>query len=125
MRLSMLLVTLALVACGGGSGGGSQVADINLTSQGAVTASGNSPINITIPSGGQVHFFNKDTAPHKITSPECTELNSPQLAPNQDFLTSIGGGPRACTFKDSLNPSAPGFNGNITVGDTGTPGGGY
>src|SRR5512140_1573804 len=106
MRLAYLLVPLALVACGGSGGGGNQApAEIDLTATGA-TAGGNPSVSIIIPSGGQVHFVNKDTKPHQITSSQCPELNTPQLAPNADSgmitLTSSG---VTCTFADSLNPS--------------------
>ena len=126
MRLAYLLVPLALVACGGSGGGGNQApAEIDLTATGA-TAGGNPGVNITIPSGGQVHFVNKDTTPHQITSAECPELNTAQLAPNADSgLLTLTGGPKACTFKDSLNASNSAYSGNITVSAPGTPGGGY
>ncbi len=126
MRFAYLLVPLALVACGGSGGGTNQApAEIDLTATGA-TAGGNPSVNIDIPSGGQVHFVNKDTKPHQVTSPECAELNTAQLAPNADSgLLTLQGGPKGCTFKDSLDPSNAAFSGNITVSAPGTPGGGY
>jgi hypothetical protein len=126
MRLAYLLVPLAFIACGGSGGGGNQApAEIDLTATGA-TAGGNPTVNITIPSGGQLHFFNKDTKPHQITSPECAEINTPQLAPNQDSpMITVQGGPKSCTFKDTLNPTNSAYSGNITVSAPGTPGGGY
>lgn len=126
MRSALLVaIPFALFACGSDSGGGSQEADINLTANGAVTASGITPINITVPSGGQIHFFNKDTAAHQISSSSCGELNSPRLAAGQDFLTTVTGGPKSCSFEDSLNPTSAAFSGNISVAAAGTPGGGY
>jgi len=126
MRFAYLLVPLALVACGGSGGGSNQApAEIDLTATGA-TAGGAPTVNIDIPSGGQLHFFNKDTKPHQMTSPECAEIATPQLAPNQDSpMITVVGGPKACTFKDSLNPSNTAYSGNITVSAAGTPGGGY
>ena len=126
MRLAYLLVPLALVACGGSGGGGNVApAEIDLTAAGA-TAGGNPTVNITIPSGGQVHFLNKDTKPHQITSAECPELNTAQLAPAADSgLITLGGGPKACTFKDNLDPTNAAYSGNITVSQAGSPGGGY
>lgn len=127
MRLACLLVPLALVACGGSGGGGGNVApaEIDLTATGA-TAGGNPTVNITIPSGGQVHFVNKDTKPHQITSADCLELNTAQLAPSADSgLITLNGGPKACTFKDNLNPTNAAYSGNINVSTAGSPGGGY
>lgn len=126
MRLACLLVPLALFACGGSDGGANQApAEIDLTATGA-TAGGNPTVNIDIPSGGQVHFVNKDTKPHQISSAQCPELNTAQLAPSADSgLLTLTGGPKACTFQDSLNPSNSAYSGNITVSAPGTPGGGY
>jgi len=124
MRLAYLLVPLALVACGGSGGGGNQApAEIDLTATGA-TAGGTS-VNISMPSGGQVHFVNKDTKPHQISSSNCTELNTAQLAPNVDSGLITVTTQATCTFSDSLNPSNATYNGTITVLPPGTPGGGY
>ena len=127
MRLACLLLPLAFIACGGSDGGSNQApAEIDLTATGARTPIAPS-VNIDLPSGGQVHFFNKDpAAPHKVASTDCAELNTAQLAANTDApLITVNGGPKACTFKDELNPSNAAFNGNITVTAPGTPGGGY
>jgi nitrous oxide reductase accessory protein NosL len=125
MRLACLLVSLALVACGGSDGGPNQApAEIDLTATGA-TAGGNPTVNIDIPSGGQVHFVNKDTKPHQITSASCPELNTKQLAPSEDSGLITLTGPKPCSFTDSLNPGNNAYNGNITVSAPGTPGGGY
>jgi hypothetical protein len=126
MRLAYLLVPLALVACGGSGGGGNQApAEIDLTAAGARTPTA-STVNIDLPSGGQVHFFNKDTAPHQISSSNCAELNTQQLAPNTESpLITVSGGPKGCTFNDALNPSNAAFSGSINVLQAGSPGGGY
>jgi len=125
MRLAHLLVPLALVACGGSGGGSNQApAEIDLTATGA-TVAGNPSVNITMPSGGQVHFLNKDTKPHQIASPNCAELNTAQLAPNQDSGLITVTTQTSCTFSDSLNPTNGAFTGNITVLPPGNPGGGY
>ncbi|HET7788691.1 MAG TPA: hypothetical protein VIR81_01370 [Myxococcales bacterium] len=125
MRLAYLLVPLALVACGGSGGGSNQApAEIDLTATGA-TAGGNPTVNISMPSGGQVHFFNKDTKPHQIVSSNCPELNTGQLAPNTDSGLKTVTTQTTCTFSDSLNPSNGAYNGTITVLPPGNPGGGY
>ena len=121
MRLAYLLVPLALVACGSGGGSNQAPAEIDLTAAGASPRE-----NIDIPSGGQVHFFNKDTVPHQIVSTDCAEVNTPQLAPNTDSpLITLTGGPKSCSFKDNLNPTNVNFSGDITVVAAGAPGGGY
>jgi plastocyanin len=116
MRIVFVLVSLTLVACGG-SGGGPTEAPINLTSSGA------SPNAITIPTGGRVHFFNKDTVDHQVASSNCPDLVSPRLTPGTDSLRPIMTGPLACTFSDALTSSAS-FNGTVTVNAPGTGGGG-
>src|SRR3954465_13934517 len=110
MRLAYLLLPLALIACGGSGGGSNQApAEIDLTAAGARTPTAPS-VNIDLPSGGQVHFFNKDAAPHKVSSSDCAELNTAQLAANTDApLITVNGGPKGCTFKDELNPSNAAF----------------
>lgn len=113
---SVLLVLAAAAACGGSSGN-TTAAQISLT------ASGASPSTITIPSGGQVHFINHDTADHQIASSACGELASPKLSAGQDFLASIIG-PKSCSFSDSLNPSNTSFQGTVTVSAPGAGGGG-
>ena len=116
MRLALLFVPLALSACGGTSSGAA--AQLQLTSAGA------SPNAITVPNGGQVRFINQDTVNHQIASPDCAELSSPQLSPKGDFLATLTGGPKTCTFKDGLNPTVTSFDGTVTVRAPGTGGGG-
>jgi hypothetical protein len=118
MRLPMILVSFAFFACGGSSGGGGPTeAPITMTSAGL-----SSPA-ITIPSGGRVHFFNKDTANHQITSQDCTDLDTPVLAPNTDSLRPTMTGPLSCTFSDAVSGSAA-FNGSVMVAAPGTIDGG-
>ena len=115
MRAAVLLVLLSAVACGSGASSGA--AQIRLTAAGA------SPNAIAIPNGGQVQFDNQDSAAHQIASPDCPELASPSLAPGGNFLATLSGGPRSCSFGDALNPSATAFKGSVTV-NAPTPGGG-
>jgi plastocyanin len=116
MRVSILLIAVALVACGGG-GGGQAPATVSLTATNA------SPIGFTIPSGGQVDFVNRDTVAHQITSPDCPELATPSIAPGATFVATVTGGPKTCNFTDTAGSHT--FNGNFTVGAPGTPGNGY
>jgi hypothetical protein len=117
MRITMILVSFTFVACGGSSSSSPTEAPINLTSSGLSTSS------VTIPSGGRVHFFNKDTVDHQISSSTCPDLNTPRLAPGADSLQPLMTGPLSCSFSDALT-SAAAFNGSVTVNAPGTPGGG-
>ena len=113
MDKCLTFVALAFVACGGSSGGGGPTeAPITMTSGGLSTST------VEIPTGGRVHFFNKDTVNHQITSTNCTDLNTPVLAPNTDSLRPTMTGPLSCTFSDSLTGSAM-FNGSVTVAPAG------
>jgi plastocyanin len=118
MRIAILLVPLAMVACGGGGGGGNQApARINLSATSAA------PIGFTIPSGGQIDFVNQDTVAHQIASADCPELASPQIAPGATFSTTVTGGPKGCTFTDTAGSHT--FTGSFNVAPAGTPGNGY
>jgi hypothetical protein len=114
MRAAIILVSFVFVACGGGSSGPTE-APITMTAAGLSTSA------VTIPTGGRVHFFNKDTASHQITSPDpgCADLDTPTLAPGADSLRPTMAGPLSCTFKDALTSSAA-FNGSVTVAAPGT-----
>lgn len=117
MRIAILLVSFAFVACGGSSssGGPPTEAPINLTSSGLSSAA------VTIPSGGRIHFFNKDTIDHQIAS-SCSDLASPRLSPGSDSLRPQMTGPQSCTISDALTSAAP-FNGTVTVSAPGMDGG--
>lgn len=117
MRIALILVSFAFVACGGSSSGGPTEAPITMT------ASGLSSSAVTIPSGGRVHFFNMDTVNHQITSQNCPLLDTPTLAPGADNLRPLLTGPLSCNFGDALTSSAV-FNGSVTVNPPGAPGGG-
>jgi hypothetical protein len=117
MRIAILLVSLAFVACGGSSSNGPTEAPINLMSSGLSSSA------VTIPNGGRVHFFNKDTAAHQIAS-SCSDLVTPTLSPGGDSLRPQMTGPQSCTVSDALNPNASSFKGTVTVAAPGTGGGG-
>jgi hypothetical protein len=117
MRTAMILVSFAFVACGGSDNNSPTEAPINLTSSGLSTSA------VTIPTGGRIHFFNKDTVDHQITSSTCPDLDTPRLAPGADSLRPLMTGPLSCTFSDALT-SATAFNGAVTVNPPGAPGDG-
>jgi hypothetical protein len=112
----MFAVLFAFVACGGSSNSGPTEAPMTMT------AAGLSSNAITIPSGGRVHFFNKDTVAHQISSPDCgTDLDTAMIAPGGDSLQPLMTGPLSCTFQDAITSSAI-FDGSVTVNAPGTPG---
>jgi hypothetical protein len=115
MRFAILLGSLAFVACGGSSSSTTE-APINLT------ASGLSSASVTIPSGGRIHFFNKDTVAHRIAS-TCADLVTPTLGPGVDSLRPQMTGPQSCSYSDAVTSSAA-FNGTVIVTAAGTDGGG-
>ncbi|GAC1346982.1 MAG: hypothetical protein NVSMB23_25520 [Myxococcales bacterium] len=117
MRMPIRLGLLALVGCGGA---GSSPAESPITP----TSSGLSSASTTIPSGGQVHFFNKDTVDHQIASTTCPALASKRLAPGTDDLRPPLTGPLSCSFSDALTSSAT-FSGTVTVSAPGGGGRGY
>jgi hypothetical protein len=121
MRIPVLLVPFALVACGGGGGGGPTEAAINITSSGFASNVGSNAI--TIPTGGRVHFFNKDSANHQVvsTSTGCSDLDTPLLMPGQDSLRPTMTGPLSCVYQDQNNSS---LTGTVTVNAPSAGGGG-
>jgi hypothetical protein len=116
MRIAILLLPLAFVACGGSSSNSPTEAPINLTSSGLSSAA------LTIPTGGRVHFYNKDTAAHRIAS-ACSALVTPTLNPGGDSLGPQMTGPLSCSFSDAVTSNAA-YNGTVTVTAPGTGGGG-
>ncbi len=121
MRAAILLVApLAFFVACGGSGGGTGVPagplDVNLT------AAGVSPSSFSALSNADLRFTNNDTVDHQIGSSSCPELSTPRLTPGRNATATLGSGPKACSFSDSLNPSAVAFQGTINVL---APGNGY
>jgi len=106
-----LIFTTAFVAACGGSGGGtpSGPLDVNLTATGA------NPKNFAALSQATLRFVNMDTVAHQITSTSCPSLATPSIAPGANASATLPAGPATCDFKDSLNPSAAAFQGNINV----------
>ena|SRR6266478_1075352 len=112
MRVAVAF-SLLILSCGGSS---SPQGPVQLQ----ITAAGINPNTITIPSGAQVSFVNKDTASHQINS-SCPELSSPVLATNGSFTATLTG-PKTCNFNDSVN-SGMAFAGTVTVLQPGVDGG--
>jgi|SRR5712671_4065175 len=114
MRVAVAF-SLLVLACGGSS---SPQGPVQLQ----ITAAGINPRTITIPSGVQVSFVNKDTASHQITS-SCPELSTPMaLATDQSFTSAPLTGPKTCNFNDTVNPGTT-FAGTVTVLQPGVDGG--
>jgi hypothetical protein len=102
--IAIPLVALAFVACGGSSSSGPTEAVMNITASG-ISSSANSS-NITIPSGGRIHYFNKDTVAHQINS-NCPEMAmTAPLAAGGNQLQPIIGGPQNCSLTDTANAAA-------------------
>jgi len=58
-RIAIPLIALAAAACGGSGSSGPTEAPLNITASGIASNTGST--SITIPVGGRVHYFNKDT----------------------------------------------------------------
>jgi plastocyanin len=117
MRIAMIVVAFAFVACGGGGGGGGggpTEAPVH------ITATGFNNSSITIPSGGRVHFFNDDTKSHQVTS-NCTELNTQPIPAGGNSLQPTMTGPLSCNYSDTANAA---LAGSVSVSAPGTGGGG-
>jgi plastocyanin len=135
MRYGVTLSLLALVACGGTSssttgGTNDQVAILSIKSTGISTQTGGAA-TFSVPNPGAVQFTNSDTAPHNIASTDsgCGALNTGTLAAGASSstltLTNPGTTDIACTFKDTLNPTAAAFTGTVTILTSSTGGSGY
>jgi len=119
MRLAVIPgILLVLVACGGSDNSGPTEARMNFTSSGLKSSAGSS--NITIPTGGRVHYYNTDTVNHQAQS-ACPELNqSAPLAPGADQLMPVLNNPASCSITDTANAAFQAF---VTVSAP-PPGGG-
>jgi hypothetical protein len=107
MRIAILLVPLALMACGGSSP--APAAAITLQPAGA------DPTSISVMGGAQLQFANADSIDHRIASSDCPELSSPTLPAGASFTATMGAGPKTCGFHDGLKPSAASFQGTVIV----------
>jgi hypothetical protein len=110
-----------LVACGGSSSSGPTEAPLNITAAGIASNTGSS--SIAIPSGGRVHYFNKDTVAHQITS-SCPELSTTgPIAAGGNSLQPPMTGPVSCSVNDSVNTAVV-ANVSVTAPSAGGGGGG-
>jgi hypothetical protein len=118
-RIAIPLIALLAVACGGSDSSGPTEAPMNITASGIASNTGST--SIAIPSGGRVHYFNKDTAPHQVTS-NCPELTtSAPIAPGGNSLQPVITGPTSCAINDASNAS---LAANVTVSAPSAGGGG-
>ncbi len=120
MRIAILFVPLALMACGSSSAPSA----ITLRPAGA------DPNSISVTGGTQLQFTNADSVDHRVDSSDCPELSSPTLPAGGSFTATMGAGPKTCTFDDALQPSATSFQGTVmvqppAVGSGGGGNGGY
>ncbi len=119
MRAAILIMApLAFFLACGGSGGGTPTGPFQVT----LTSAGASPKSFTALSQAQVQFTNNDSNPHQINSSNCPQMSTPQLIAGMSATVMLPVGPMSCTFNDSLNPSATGFQGSVTIL---APGNGY
>jgi hypothetical protein len=116
VRLAILLVTLALVACGGSNPAPAAI---------ILRAAGADPTSISVMGGAQLQFTNADSTDHRIASSDCPELGSPTLPAGGSFTATMGSGPKTCSFDDALQPSAAAFQGTVTVQSSGGYDAGY
>ena len=113
--IAILLVPLALAACGSSS------APAAIT----LRPAGTDPSSISVLGGTLLQFANADTIDHRISSSDCPELSSPTLAAGASFTATVGAGPKTCAFDDALQPSAASFQGTVTVQPSGGSDAGY
>jgi plastocyanin len=114
MRVAVAF-SLLVLACGGSS---SPQGPVQLQ----ITAAGIAPNAITIPTGAQVRFVNKDTVSHRITSSNCPELSTQALATDETFTSAPLTGPKTCNYNDTVNPGTS-FAGTVTILQPGVDGG--
>lgn len=124
----------ALSACGGGSstapGGGGTATIVRDSGTGGasgatvtLTASGASPLSVTVAVGQVVTFVNNDAKPHEIASnPHPQHGSCPSienglgtLAAGQTRTTHNFGNAGTCGYHDHLDDTNAGFQGTIVV----------
>ena len=87
-----------------------------------ISTTGVSPIQVSIPVGGRVSFFNNDIRPHAMSSdPVTTHTDCPSindvgtLAPGQRRSTGALSAARTCGFHDHTDENNPAFKGTIVI----------
>jgi hypothetical protein len=126
MRLAVIPgILLAFVACGGSDDSSPTEAPMNITSNAIASPKGSS--NIAIPTGGRVHYFNKDATPHQIVATGtsgCSALSTDgAIPPNGDQLRPTMNSAENCSLADSANSALSAFV-NVTAPPPGSSGGG-
>jgi len=125
-RIVIPLIALAAAACGGSDSSGPTEAPLNITAAGIASNTGSTAISI--PVGGRVHYFNKDTAPHTIvangTGGCAAALSSDgPIAPGGNQLRPVMSSTESCSLTDSSNASLA-ASVNVIAAPTGSGGGG-
>ncbi len=87
-----------------------------------VTATGVSPLVITVPVGGRVTFTNADTRPHDFSGgpdpsrPECPEIDAAGfVVPGQSRQTGVFTVARTCEYHDHAYLGVAAFSGRIVI----------
>ncbi len=113
---------LWLAACGSsspGPGAPPDPASSNLTL--TLSSTGVSPRASSVSGNSSISIVNSDSVAHQLASnpdpqqTDCPELNSPMLAPGDQFTATVANRNGTCGFNDSLNPADSNFQGTITV----------
>lgn len=133
MRVLLLVVSLVLhAAC---SGGTTTAAPTSPTTTApsptpsapaqptiTITATGMTPLEITIAVGQRVTFVNNDSRAHDVVggvdpaNPECPEiLQAGFLAPGQSRDTAVFTTARICNYHDHTALGVPAFSGRIII----------
>ena len=126
-RIVIPLIALVAVACGGSDGGGGPTeAPLNITAAGIASNTGSTAISI--PVGGRVHYFNKDTAAHTIVANGtggCAAALSTDgaIPPGGNQLRPVMSSTESCSLTDSSNASLA-ASVNVIAAPTGSGGGG-
>jgi plastocyanin len=120
MRKALVITALLLatVSCGDDSTDPSpNPSDATIT----ITASGISPQNVTINSGGRITFVNNDSVQHQPSSDphpvhtDCPGLNLPVLSAGGSATSLALTTRRTCGFHDHLNDTVASLKGTVTV----------
>ena len=126
-----LLISLAAIACGGGSSGSGSTPTTPTpptntppvqTTTITITAGGVSPQRITVSPGTRVTFVNNDTRNHEMNSdPHPTHGDCPPIddvafiTPGQTKLTGNLNTVRTCGYHDHLQPDVASLKGQIVI----------
>lgn len=139
VRAALTLAVVSISACSGSPGasvagptpppssGGAPTSPAPPPSPGppftvTITASGMSPLELTVPVGAQVTFTNADSRPHDIAGgpdpsrPECPEIDvAGFLTPGQSRQTAVLPVARTCQYHDHAYIGVAAFQGRIVV----------